>query len=306
MCQEEPPRFPFHHDAIFVALDTEGTHQVGLATLDTRDLLDLPPGRDAENWIAKIKTKNFILPAKSGTYKTKAGAYKRSKSTFHHGVTIPTTPAGLPTHLRKLFCVPKTSATPSASTPTRREDLRNVIIVGHSLLTDIMTTILITQFNIYAVVPVLAHLDTYLLSIADILPPSLRDLSARLGLKDRGAWHVAGNDAHVTLCCLLQLALDPRFGNGVERRFGLGAMRETSAQGVRGYKFVDEGSKSRDADVTNHVSIDSTAKPLLQESKQRKPVVVGIAVLLLGLGMGAYSSRRSAEDDRRSGFAQVE
>ncbi|KAK5010726.1 hypothetical protein LTR28_008162 [Elasticomyces elasticus] len=287
MCQEEPPRFPFHHDAIFVALDTEGTHQVGLATLDTRDLLDLPPGRDAENWIAKIKTKNFILPAKSG-------AYKRSKSAFHHGVTIPTTPAGLPTHLRKLFCVPKTSATPSASTPTRREDLRNVIIVGHSLLTDIMTTILITQFNIYAVVPVLAHLDTYLLSIADILPPSLRDLSARLGLKDRGAWHVAGNDAHVTLCCLLQLALDPRFGNGVERRFGLGAMRETSAQGVRGYKFVDEGSKSRDADVTNH------------ESKQRKPVVVGIAVLLLGLGMGAYSSRRSAEDDRRSGFAQVE
>ncbi|KAK4998602.1 hypothetical protein LTR66_002201 [Elasticomyces elasticus] len=285
MCQEEPPRFPFHHDAIFVALDTEGTHQVGLATLDTRDLLDLPPGRNAENWIAKIKTKNFILPAKSG-------AYKRSKSAFHHGVTIPTTPARLPNHLRKSFCVPKTSATPSASTPNRREDLRNVIIVGHSLLTDIMTTILITHFNIYAAAPVLAHLDTYLLSIAEILPPSLRDLSARLGVKDRGAWHVAGNDAHVTLCCLLRLALDPQFGNGVERRFGLGAMRETSAQGVRGYSFSNEENLS--------------AKPLLQRSKQRKPVVVGIAVLLLGLGMGAYSIRRSAEDDRCPGFAQVE
>lgn len=51
-------------DAVYVAIDTEGSHnvtEIGISTLDTRDIIDIKPDHRAANWIAKIKHQHIII-----------------------------------------------------------------------------------------------------------------------------------------------------------------------------------------------------------------------------------------------------
>lgn len=51
-------------DAVYIAIDTEGSHfvrEIGVSTLDTRDIRDITPGYRAANWIAKVKHQHFGL-----------------------------------------------------------------------------------------------------------------------------------------------------------------------------------------------------------------------------------------------------
>lgn len=50
-------------DAVYVAIDTEGREitEIGISTLDTRDIQGIRPGRRAMNWISKIKHKHIVV-----------------------------------------------------------------------------------------------------------------------------------------------------------------------------------------------------------------------------------------------------
>lgn len=54
-------------DAVFVAIDTEGSRdaaEIGISTLDTRDIMGITPDRRAANWISKVKHQHIVIDRK--------------------------------------------------------------------------------------------------------------------------------------------------------------------------------------------------------------------------------------------------
>ncbi|KAF1951969.1 hypothetical protein CC80DRAFT_495619 [Byssothecium circinans] len=63
-----PAPFPFDKSVVFVCVDVESYErahnkitEIGIATLDTRDLVGVAPGRDGEDWRPKIKARHFRI-----------------------------------------------------------------------------------------------------------------------------------------------------------------------------------------------------------------------------------------------------
>ncbi|KAK2812829.1 hypothetical protein FQN50_001158 [Emmonsiellopsis sp. PD_5] len=63
-----PAPFPFASEPIFISVDVEANekshHQIteiGVSTLDTLDLVGIPPGEGGCNWIAKIRSRHFRI-----------------------------------------------------------------------------------------------------------------------------------------------------------------------------------------------------------------------------------------------------
>lgn len=64
----QPVPYPFEHQPVFIAFDVEAWEmdhrvitEVGISTLDTLDIIDLPPGKDGENWFSKLHHRHFRI-----------------------------------------------------------------------------------------------------------------------------------------------------------------------------------------------------------------------------------------------------
>src|SRR5579871_4694057 len=64
----QPAPYPFENQPVFIAFDVEAWEmdhraitEVGISTLDTLDIIDLPPGKDGENWFNKIHHRHFRI-----------------------------------------------------------------------------------------------------------------------------------------------------------------------------------------------------------------------------------------------------
>ena len=64
----DPAPFPFHQDVVFVCVDVEAYErdrhkitEIGISTLDTRDLQSLPPGDRGGDWMKKIRARHFRI-----------------------------------------------------------------------------------------------------------------------------------------------------------------------------------------------------------------------------------------------------
>jgi len=64
----QPAPYPFERQPLFIAFDVEAWEkdqraitEVGISTLDTLDIIDLPPGKDGENWFSKIRHRHFRI-----------------------------------------------------------------------------------------------------------------------------------------------------------------------------------------------------------------------------------------------------
>lgn len=62
----QPAPFPFADEPIFICIDVESNEkshdqitEIGISTLDTLDLADIPPGPGGSNWIACIRSRHF-------------------------------------------------------------------------------------------------------------------------------------------------------------------------------------------------------------------------------------------------------
>jgi hypothetical protein len=65
---DQPAPYPFERRPVFIAFDVEAWEmdhraitEVGISTLDTLDIIDLPPGKDGENWFGKIRHRHFRI-----------------------------------------------------------------------------------------------------------------------------------------------------------------------------------------------------------------------------------------------------
>ena len=63
-----PVPFTFDHDVVFVCVDVESYErahhkitEVGVATLDTRELIGVPPGENGAAWRNKIRARHFRI-----------------------------------------------------------------------------------------------------------------------------------------------------------------------------------------------------------------------------------------------------
>ena len=65
---DQPAPYPFECQPVFIAFDVEAWEmdhraitEVGISTLDTLDIVDLPPGKDGANWFGKIRHRHFRI-----------------------------------------------------------------------------------------------------------------------------------------------------------------------------------------------------------------------------------------------------
>ncbi|KAK2757103.1 hypothetical protein FQN54_005072 [Arachnomyces sp. PD_36] len=64
----KPVAFLFDREPIFISVDVESNErshtqitEIGVSTLDTRDLVGIPPGEGAMNWLTKIRARHFRI-----------------------------------------------------------------------------------------------------------------------------------------------------------------------------------------------------------------------------------------------------
>ncbi|ETI28259.1 hypothetical protein G647_00708 [Cladophialophora carrionii CBS 160.54] len=64
----KPAPLPFEKEPVIIAVDVESYErahnlitEIGISTLDTRDLVDLPPGPNGKNWLNQIRSRHFRI-----------------------------------------------------------------------------------------------------------------------------------------------------------------------------------------------------------------------------------------------------
>ena len=65
---EEPVPYPFDENVVFICVDVEAFErnhnqitEIGVSTLDTSDLIGIPPGEKGMNWMTKIRARHFRI-----------------------------------------------------------------------------------------------------------------------------------------------------------------------------------------------------------------------------------------------------
>jgi hypothetical protein len=236
-------------DAIFIAIDTEGTKadltELGISTLDTRDIKSIVPGPSALEWVKHIKPRQF-------RFKTD------QRQPFLFGALE--------------HRVPLTAMQPFL----RLHHDRSYILVGHALEHDIDKLAHVLGCELRNEPNILAIVDTFTLAkqCRTILPGRLSTLwsflvnsspgnivpadviklfspklqTVDLNHESRHAFHNAGNDAFYNMHVLLMLALqpgllrEPEYGSSISGVFLSG--RSRAWQLVR--RLI--GSQIKDAD----------------------------------------------------------
>ncbi|CAN9225007.1 unnamed protein product [Alternaria alternata] len=138
-----PVPFPFDHDVVFVCVDVESYErahhkitEVGVATLDTRELVGVPPGENGAAWRNKIRARHFRINEYKHLRNTEfvigyPDGFDFGKSTF-----IPLKEAV--DHVAACFHAPfgaqDGDGFPSHHNPTEK---RNIIFLGHDTLGDV-------------------------------------------------------------------------------------------------------------------------------------------------------------------------
>ncbi|KAF2826313.1 hypothetical protein CC86DRAFT_27947 [Ophiobolus disseminans] len=145
-----PAPFAFDQDVVFVAVDLEAYErdhnritEVGIATLDTRDLIGVAPGPDGECWRGKIKARHFRINENKHLVNRDFCAGHPDGFEFGESTFVGLKEA--PQHVAAVFNPP--FGVHATNTPVElihdmlnRIDLtekRNIIFLGHDTLTDV-------------------------------------------------------------------------------------------------------------------------------------------------------------------------
>lgn len=211
-------------DALIVSFDTECERQgpskhvveIGVTTLDTRDIVDVAPGPFAHDWISKTKTYHYVVDITSRP-ETRMGACYFSDDLLSDVSTIK----------RDIISILQQSAHPRHE-PSRTigDGPRKIVLVGHSVHMDLQNLssspgldLDLTSEDVFSTKPIMTF-DTYMLASAAI-EQGARIWSLKLGqmvnwlgldhqyrlLYGAKACHNAGNDAAYTMMALLLYAV---------------------------------------------------------------------------------------------------
>ncbi len=238
---DEAVPYPFDKDVVFVCVDVESyerSHniitEIGISTLDCRDLHGIPPGEDGKAWRDVIRSRHFRIREHAHLINTDFVSGCADRFEFNEGqsdwISIkdaprtvascfrppfsPITPAGPNLATDSSVQMESTSSTTTIQDPELEK--RNIILVGHDISQDInyLQRLGYNPLNLSTLLEIIDTASLYRALIRDNNPRSLGAILLDLGIS---GWnlHNAGNDAAYTLQALLGIAIR-----------GLGAKRE--------------------------------------------------------------------------------
>jgi len=208
-----PTSFAFDQSVVFVSVDVESYEkahhkitEIGVATLDTRDLVGVAPGADGKDWQKIIKARHFRIKEHKHlvNHEFVAGhpeGFDFGDTTF---VSLEEAPAYVAACFKQPFGV-HTTNTPVETVKSMIDELdfnekRRIILLGHDTLSDIHYLQQL-GFDPLKVDNILEPLDTAKIYQAwrrEQNPTNLGRIMANFGV---AAWklHNAGNDAVYTV-----------------------------------------------------------------------------------------------------------
>lgn len=229
---------PFDNDVIFISVDVEAWEdppnpitEVGVATLDSRDLRQHAPGPNGEQWQKLIRARHFRIDE----YKTKRnhkyldGCPDKFEFNNHASTLVPN--AQISKTVTACFNPPYSAS----STQQPSLETRKVVLVGHDINADItyLRQLGISLANFSCITDTI---DTAALFRACTRDPNGRcALGHVLAEHDLQGWHLhnAGNDAVYTLWAMLAICVKNSTVEGsremAEKRERSLSLREESA-----------------------------------------------------------------------------
>lgn len=192
---EKPAPFAFDENVVFICIDVEAFEhahnqitEIGISTLDTMDLHDVPPGKAGINWMPMIRARHFRI--KEYAHKVNSsfviGCPDRFEKEFGESefISIKDAPQVVASCFRHPFSA-LGSATPFDSAIESNVEKRRTVLVGHNTKSDIMFLRDI-GYDVVRVPNLLEALDTSelyrALKFDDRNVPSLGSILIELGL----------------------------------------------------------------------------------------------------------------------------
>ena len=229
-----PAPHPFHQNVVFISVDIESDEQdhkkvteIGISTLDTLDLIGVPPGEGGVHWMKKIRARHFRIAEwahlknsvhvsgcpdkfleKFGTSEwiSVVNAPQIVASCFRHPFSEPGHYTAFPEKADTIgrYGLDKQLLTHHLQPFTEIQQTRNIVLVGHDIKSDIayLRTVGYDVTNLPNLLEAIDTIDLFKAMKFVQNAPSLGTVLLELGLT---GWHLhnAGNDAGYTMEALV-------------------------------------------------------------------------------------------------------
>jgi hypothetical protein len=222
----EPAIHPCESDVVIIAIDVEAYEraqgiitEVGVSTLDTRDLEGTAPGKNGENWRQFVRGRHFRVIENKNYVNGEFVAGCPDK--FDFGKSEWVSLKMMPSVLTQCFHEPFSKRSHVSGTPVAVEEdpsqKRNIILLGHDVGQDIDYCHKL-GFSVLDRSNLLATLDTKSMYQAYTRDTCPRGLGGIMDVFDVAAWHLhnAGNDAVFTMFALLATCVQDAAERGTE------------------------------------------------------------------------------------------
>lgn len=204
----EPACHPFDMDVMFIAFDVEAYErsprqitEIGVATLDTRDLHGIAPGASGENWQKLIRARHFRIEEYKHYRNHEFVQGCPDQFEFGESEFIAKDSVGkvMSSCFKSPFSAPQTQST---------DEKRKVILLGHDISQDI-SYLQQAGFNVLNSGNVHDKLDTVEMYRVYTKDPNARSLGSIIYDLNFTGWnlHNAGNDAVYTVWAFLAICV---------------------------------------------------------------------------------------------------
>jgi hypothetical protein len=211
----------FFNDVVFIAVDVEAFEdpphpitEIGIATLDTRDLRSVSPGPNGETWQPLIHARHFLIQEHKRKVNHKYVDGCPDKFEFNNHKSTLVADRDISKTISDCFQPPYGNDYPSMRDGLEK---RNVVLVGHDITADInyLRRIGVSLANFSCIVDTV---DTAALFRVCRGEPQARSLGHVLAEFDLMGWHLhnAGNDAVYTLWAMLAICVKHAAAEGLE------------------------------------------------------------------------------------------
>lgn len=230
----QPPPYPFDGEPIFISIDCEAWEEpprmvteVGLATLDTRDLRGVPPGENGQNWHRFIRGRHLrVIDYKECVnHKFVQGC----PNNFEFGKTEWVGKDSLGSVLATCFKEPyskpatKDDDCPAMGADPKDDDstlpeARNLILVGHDVMQDVEYLDKV-GYHILERTNFMDTQDTVNMYRTYNQEPNARSLGSILADLGLASWflHNAGNDAVYTMHAMIAMCVKTAADRGTSQ-----------------------------------------------------------------------------------------
>ncbi|KAL8934053.1 MAG: hypothetical protein Q9216_006092 [Gyalolechia sp. 2 TL-2023] len=220
----EPVPFEFRSNVVFICVDVEAYEkndrpitEIGISTLDTNDLIGLPPGEVGKTWMQKIRARHFRIKETAHLRNSEfvAGCADRFEPEFGESewISFKEAPQVIASCFRPPYSRPlhHPDGRPSNGAEETPEPKRMLVLVGHDINNDIhyLRKLGYDVSNLSNIIEALDTADLYRAWKHQQNPSKLGSILVDLELT---GWnlHNAGNDAAYTLQALIGIAISAR------------------------------------------------------------------------------------------------